>query len=319
MQLLDCFGIGIVMQDKDTDTDEVMIHCPALFPTADGEAKGSVNKMESQIKTPTGDTIASSGLSSNGIMMKWLPFNTNRITSPDVRKGSTVAVYKFKGSSKYRWMYFGMDGTLRLETVIMAYSASPNVNEDSPLTPDNYYIFTISSHQGKIALQTGQGNGEPTRFDITLNTKEGRFNLLDGEENLFALNSMQHAWRLSNQEKTIFGIDKKKMFLSAEDEILMKGTEHIGIKTKKLDIVADQQMNIQVGEVSTWKSPKIIIQGDISHTGNTEQQGNYAQQGKMTTSGGIVSQADVSAGGISVMKHKHGGVQGGPGMTEGPQ
>lgn len=303
MQLLECYGVGTVMQDKDTDTDEVMIHCPALFPTADGEAVGGTKEEESTIKTPTGDTFSSSGLSANGIMMKWLPYNTNRITSPDVRKGSKVVVYKFSGSNKYRWMYFGMDGTLRLETVIMAYSASPNVNEDSPLNSDNYYIFTISTHKKIISLETGQGNGEPTQYSIVLNTGEGRFNIVDGEDNLFALNSMAHVWQLSNQENTVLGIDKKKMYLNAEDEILINGTEHIGIKTKVLDIVAEKRFNLRVGEQTTIKSPEILIEGNIKQTGEYKITGN------------LESDSDVIASKVSLIKHPHGGVVPGPSNT----
>ena len=318
MHLLECFGVGTVLENKDTNTDEVMVHCPMINSAADGEALGKVSEEKTSIKTPTGDTIASSGLSSNGIKMKWLPFNTNRVTSPDVRVGSKVVVYKFQGTSKYRWMYFGMDGTLRLETVINAYSASPNVNENSPLNTDNYYIFMMSTHKGQVSLLTGQGNGEPTSFNITLNTKEGKFNLLDGEENLLALNSMEHCWTMRNQDKSIFSINKKKILMSAEDEILMQAKNHFGIKTKKLDIVVDEVFNLQVGEQTNWKSPKIFIEGDITHKGNVTQQGNKQQEGSQKSTGQIESDTDCVSAGISGKGHLHGNVQGGKDKSGGP-
>jgi hypothetical protein len=311
MQLLECFGVGTVLENKDTDTDEVMIHCPQLNAGADGEALAQVNEEKASIKSPTGDTIASSGLSSNGIKMKWLPFNTNRVTAPDVRVGSKVVVYKFKGHSKYRWMYFGMDGTLRLETVIHAYSASPNVTADSPLTPDNYYIFLISSHKGQISLLTGQGNGEPASFNLTLNTKEGKFNLLDSEENLFALNSMEHCWSISNQDKSRFAINKKKIYMTAEDEILLQAKEHLGIKTKRLDIVVGETFNMQIGEATNLKSPNIFIEGNITHKGNTQQQGDKTQEGYQKSTGEISSDTDCVSAGISGKTHRHDQVQGG--------
>lgn len=318
MQLLECFGVGTVLENKDTGTDEVMVHCPALNAGADGEALAKVNEEKTSIKTPTGDTIASSGLSSNGIKMKWLPFNTNRVTAPDVRVGSKVVVYKFKGHSKYRWMYFGMDGTLRLETVIYAYSSSPNVTADSPLTPDNYYIFLISSHKGKISLMTGQGNGEPASFNMTLNTKEGKFNLLDSEENLFALNSMEHCWSIQNQDKSQFAIDKKKIFMTAEDEILMQAKEHLGIKTKNLDIVVGERFNLQVGNETNFKCPTINIEGHVKHRGNVAQQGDKEQKGSHKSTGQIESDTDCVSAGISGKSHLHDKVQRGGDKSGGP-
>ena len=304
MNVLDCYGVAIVAEDKATDTDEVLVYLSSLYPEADGEVVATAEKKDVTIKSPTGDTHSSSALSSNAVMMKWLPFNTNRVTAPDVRKGSKVVVYKFKGQSTYRWMYFGMDGTLRLETVIYAFSATPHVKEDAPLTPDNYYIFLISSHTKKIQLLTGMGNGEPTNYAITLDTGQGGFSLVDGEQNMFILNSMKHFWSFSNQEKSNFAIDKKKIIASCEDEMLLRGKEHIGLQAKRID-VACETFDMSATSTATVTSPNIILNGNIQHTGDMTQTGTLSNTGGISSVGDMSSEGDVTASGISVLKHVH--------------
>lgn len=304
MNVLECYGVATVAEDKATDTDEVLVYLSSLYPEADGEVVAQAEKKDVTIQSPTGDTASSSGLSSNAVMMKWLPFNTNRITAPDVRKGSKVVVYKFKGQSTYRWMYFGMDGTLRLETVIYAFSATPNVKEDAPLTPDNYYIFLISSHTKKIQLLTGMGNGEPTNYAITLDTGVGGFSLVDGEQNMFILNSMKHFWSFSNQEKSNFAIDRKKIIASCEDEMLLRGKEHIGLQAKRID-VSCETFDMSATKTATVTSPSIILNGDIKHTGDMTQTGKLSNTGGISSAGNMSSDGDVTASGISVLKHVH--------------
>lgn len=304
MNVLECYGVAVVAEDKATDTDEVLVYLPSLYPEADGEVVATAEKKDVTIKSPTGDTHSSSALSSNAVMMKWLPFNTNRVTAPDVRKGSKVVVYKFKGQNLFRWMYFGMDGTLRLETVIYAFSATPHVKEDAPLTPDNYYIFLISSHTKKIQLLTGQGNGEPTNYAITLDTGQGGFSLVDGEQNMFILNSMKHFWSFSNQEKSNFAIDKKKIIASCEDEMLLRGKEHIGLQAKRID-VSCETFDMSATSTATVTSPNIIFNGDIKHTGDMTQSGTLTNTGGISSAGDMSSSGDVTASGISMLKHVH--------------
>ncbi len=72
MNVLECYGVATVAEDKATDTDEVLVYLPSLYPEADGEVVATAEKKDVTIQSPTGDTTSSSGLSSNAVMMKWL-------------------------------------------------------------------------------------------------------------------------------------------------------------------------------------------------------------------------------------------------------
>lgn len=321
MNVLECYGVGTVTMDKPTDTDEVQIYVKGLFPDAAGEATTTAETKDVSSQDPTGNAQSSKTLQTNSIAAKWMPMNTNRVTAPDVRNGSKVVVYKFAGTNKFLWTYFGMDGTLRLETIVYAFSASPKVDENTPVTPANYYMFLISTRNKKIQLLTGMGNGEPTSYAIELDTGEGRFSIVDGESNILTLNSMAHALSFINDEKTFFNFEKKNITMSCEDTTLLKAKENILIQTKKLKLKAEESIDIET-QSTTLLSPKIKMKGDVEHEGNYNQLGNYTVEGN-TAIQGAFSQfggaGNVTGGwkidGVTYLYHGHTGVQSGGSKT----
>lgn len=319
MNILECYGVGTVTMDKELNTDEIQVHVKALFPEADGEAATQVETKNVTTQTPTGDTTSSTTLQSNTVAAKWMALNTNRVTAPDVRKGSKVVVYKFAGQDVYRWTYFGMDGTLRLETVIYAFSASPKVDINTPVTPENYYMFMISTHQKKIQLVTGQGNGEKAAYVIELNTGEGQFSIVDSEDNIVSLNSIEHAFSYINAEKSFLNIEKKNFTLSCEDQGIIKAKNTLAIQCKDLQLKADNSIGIET-KTTSLISPKIYMKGDITHEGNYTQKGNTTIVGSFTQSGGA---GNVEGGwtidNIRYLGHRHGGVEKGGDKSSTPE
>lgn len=328
MDVLQCYGVGTVTQDKETDSDEVMVYIPSLFPEADGETVATTEQQDITTQSPTGDTISSTSLVSNSVMCKWMALNTNRVTSPDVRKGSKVVVYKFQGSDKYMWTYFGMDGTLRLETVVWAFSSSPNVDANTPVTPDNYYMFMVSTHKKMVQLVTGQGNGEAAAYSITVDTGNGQFGIVDSENNILTINSIAHALSFINDEKSVMNIEKKDITLSCENNMLLHGKENVQMQCTNLTIKADESINVET-KTTNWKSPVFNLEGDLFHRGNTEQEGNYEQlgnysvKGDMGLNGGFsqkggtgTSEGDWTIAGISYKGHWHQGQHGPTGVPQ---
>lgn len=304
MQLLECYGVGIVAQNKDPNSDEVMVYLPSLFPESDGEVVASVETQQTKTTSPTGDTSSSTTLQSNAVPCKWMELNSHRLTAPDVREGSKVVVYKFKGQNTFRWTYFGMDGTLRLETVVWAFSSSPNINENTPVTPDNYYILLLSTHNKTVQFLTGQGNGEPTSYSITLDTGNGQLGIVDGENNIISLNSMAHSFSVSNAEKSFINIQKTDIVISCENVLTLKGTNSLCIQCNGISMNSGASLSFDC-ENMTMKGKEINIKGDayiegnVKHVGNYLLQGDFAVSGKIGAQGGFVSGADYMLGTVA--------------------
>lgn len=311
MNILECYGVGTVAMDKDTNTDEIQVHIKSLFPETDGAVETTAETKNVTTQTPTGDTNSSTTLQTNTISAKWMGVNTNRVTAPDVRVGSKVVIYKFQGQNTFRWTYFGMDGTLRLETIIWAFSSSPNVNENSPVNSDNYYMMLLSTHQKKIQIITGQGNGEPTSYVLELNTGTGQFSIVDGEENVVSLNSMAHAFSYINAEKTFFNFEKKNITMSCEDTLILKATNKIMAQCKDMIIKATDSINVTT-QSTTWDSPTFNLKGNVMHEGSYTQEGDYTVKGNVGVTGGFNQsggQGNVSGGwsvdGVTYLGHRH--------------
>ena len=62
----------------------------------------------------------------------------------------------------------------------------------------------------------------------------------------------------------------------------------------------------------------LISPGGINIVGPINHQGDYIQTGNQNVTGKVVVSEDVVAGGISLVKHKHGGVQSGGAQTGAP-
>ncbi len=64
---------------------------------------------------------------------------------------------------------------------------------------------------------------------------------------------------------------------------------------------------------------RLTSPGGISLVGDITHQGNYTQTGNQDVTGQVSVSVDVVAAGISLVKHPHGGVMPGPGVTGAPQ
>ncbi|MBD2797249.1 translation initiation factor IF-2 [Xenorhabdus sp. 18] len=132
-----------------------------------------------------------------------------------------------------------------------------------------------------------------------------RHNLSDG----FAIVGPQ------SQARKIGGISTSSAQLRTDDGAayieLSPGSHNITVKTPgKLTATADSGTEIN--------SPEIVLNGNVTINGNLSQ-GMGASGGAATMNGPVTVKNDVTAGGISLMQHTHGGVKTGGGSTGGPQ
>ena len=313
MNLLNCLGVGMVASNKNTDTDEIMVYLPKDTPSQDGEVIAQTEEQTTEHTASTGDTKQSKVLSSNSVPAKWMRLNSHRVTAPDVRVGSKVIIYQFMNSNSYLWTQYGLDGTLRLETVVWAFSASPNVDENTPITPDNYYIVTMSSHKKKMELMTGQGNGEPLGFQLTYNFGEGWWGSMDSSMNIFMVNGVERSFTYTNQDKTTMSVNKKDFTLTNEGSTLINTKESITMNTKAYVVNASDSYDVRTNALTVGTQS-----ASMSSAGGWDVRGDVRLNGMFGGSGLITSQTDVQSNGISLIGHVHGGVQGGPSNTSTP-
>lgn len=182
------------------------------------------------------------------VTAKWLKFNTNRITAPDVRRNDQVLIWRLGNTDRYFWTDMNVSNVKRLETVVYAWSADPN----NPVKDDlsNAYFLEISTHNKSITLQTSQANGEPYGYTMQLNTADGVFQLVDTDQNIIYLNSADTIIGFKNAMETEFRLDKKNIHGYAPDSMFFKAEKTV--KWECTDFILNASKSISF-ETSAWK------------------------------------------------------------------
>jgi hypothetical protein len=329
VNLLNFVGMGTVMGTKDTNTDVIMVHCKGLFPTADGRLVANAQTVEQTSQNARGEDYTSKNLHTNFFPATWRNMESGaRLTSPDVREGSQVAIYQVSGQNGYYWTTQGVNSdTFRCETIVYGWSANPNLTENTPFNVDNYYTMKIDTRTGLMALRTAQSNSEKSAFDIQVNGMDGIVSIGGSQGNYFVVNDDEHSFTFQNADGSVININKQVFALYVKDKASIFADNQINIKTKELNIQAET-CNVDIG-LTRWKGEiqqtgnkeqvgDYTLQGAINHTGDTTHVGDTNQTGSQTSSGTITSQSDVIAIAISLLMHPHGGVQGGDGVSGPP-
>lgn len=217
-----CFKIvsmGIVAENKLLSSKKIMIVPIEDLNMVDGELRSNPELLETTSENRDGKVSNTSIAVDSAIEAIWLPFGSNRLTAPDVRRGERVFVWRSGDADQYYWTIAGLDDNLRkLETAIFAFSGTKDESETT-LNLDNCYYFEVSTHNKSITLQTSATNGEPFRYTVQINAGEGAFLVEDDAGNSFELESAENRLTLENADNTFIDIKAGKIAINANEEV----------------------------------------------------------------------------------------------------
>lgn len=324
MNVIENLGMGKVAATKQTNTGQIMVYLPGMFPMADGKVEATAEQREKKSQDAQGNTVNSNVLTSNAVPAYWKPMgDSNRMTPPDVREGSEVSIYQVKGQKKYYWTTWGVNAkTMRLETVIYGWSASPATDEniteeEEDFNIDNFYTLIISTHTGKATFRTSQKNGEKTIFEIMVDAMAGRVMVGGKEKNYLVFDDVAHSLMYKNVDKSVFMVDKKTITAYAKDKISLSADNEINLLTKALKFqtktwqVKAEKTQFDISSQFNMNCPVTNWEGKINLTGDIEQTGKHHATGL------ISSDTDVKSK-VSLNNHLTTGVKSGGDQSGGP-
>lgn len=230
------YSLGVVAVNKKRGSNTIEVYPQEVAPAVSGEITDHVTKLQAQVGNVDGNDAANLEIdTTTTIKAEWIPLgNTNRLTSPDVRRGEKVILLKYADSEIVRWMeYDAMHVLRRRET--LTWIVSNEANEDVPLTEDNTYFLTVSTHDKHITLKTTKSDGEPFAYTLELNTKQGFFCLTDDDGNYIFLNSKKRHIRAENKDRSFIELDKRIINIESRDEI--------NLKTRKYTLNANESIS----------------------------------------------------------------------------
>lgn len=233
-------SIGYVASDKPRDTHELQVVPVEITPQLDGELANVTTEMDVEGQDKYEEKYTVQVTASSTVTATWLPIGSNRVTSPDMKRREKVLLWQYADSDKYYWTPMGLDDDLRrLETVVYAWSATDDIDEELDIT-SNMYTLEISTHNGHITLHTTQANDEPFEYTIQLNTRDGNFFFTDNIGNTVKIDSEERQIRAINADDSEVNIEKTKIYAYAQEEIEVKcDGQLIGYVKDLVDITCD--------------------------------------------------------------------------------
>lgn len=257
---------GVVAVNKPRSSMEIDVTPLETIPLADGELTDASQETKVKGVDHDGSAFETSVNTAVTITARWLPMGSNRATPPDVRRGEKVAIYRFGDADKYYWTSLEYDAKLRkLETVIWQFSNTQD--EGAEATSETTYFIEVSTHDKIIHVHTGTSDGEPYGYDFVLDTKNGRFNLIDTLKNYFLLDSGEKLWRLLNADGSYAEVNKKDLNFYAVENFNVRAGKNINLyagENKMVTVVKEEVTKVggsravTVGESIRYTAPETM-------------------------------------------------------------
>lgn len=122
------------------------------------------------------------------------------------------------------------------------------------------------------------------------------------------------------RQKNIEVLARSTITLDAKDFIHIKAkmvnidASTVNLKASNFNITAETNVKGNISQIGNYS-----MQGNQSIAGNQTINGDSTSYGNQTINGSVSATVDITANGISLNSHKHGGVDTGGGSTSGPQ
>ena len=263
------YSWGIVAAHKPINSNTIEVYAVETFPFVDGEVTDAILD-----ETYSGTDSASSSFTAQlktsvSLSANWARVGeSNRLTSPDVRRGERVVIWRFADSDHFFWTTLLQDSKLRrLETVVYGFSSNPSVGET---TKDDYYFLEVSTHTGLITFHTTNKNGEFCTYDFQINTKTGYATLQDSLGNYLMLNSKETLTKIRNADDSYFEASHGNVTVSCPGTLTLKADKIVSQSAGSTSITAGSDLTAQASSISTASSGAYSATGaDVTVSGNT--------------------------------------------------
>lgn len=278
---LQFYSLGIVAANKKLTEDLIEVTPIEEFPMLDGEITDNIEQYEAKFQNANEEPFKVDVKTTASIKAKWLPINnSNRRTSPDVRRGEHVVLYRFADTDEYWWNTLKNDNRIRrLETVIYSFNNLSVENKEDDA--DSSYWLEVSTHRKIMHVHTSKNDGEPFAYDIQINAKDGKIVITDDVGNYFVLNSKENHIRLENATGSFAELNKGNVNINAP--------ENINMLASKLTMQISGEINMTAGTINRFANSLNDMGNTSSMGGNTTIKGNLSVNGNISNGGGVSS------------------------------
>jgi len=235
------YSLGIVVKSDIADPDNIEVTPIERVSMVNGLLKDFSKKFNVSLPDLQGIEQTAKLEGDAVLIAKWVPFgDSNRETAPNVQPSETVLLFTYADTQEFYWTTIFREPSLRRkERVVYAYSNMESGTK--AYDPNSSYWVLIDTLNKRIRLHTSSNDGEPTDYDITINTKEGIFTLEDELGNKIELNSVNG--KLTAVTKESIELTSKRITLNATEGVTVNGELSIEGDVKSSGRIIDQGGN----------------------------------------------------------------------------
>lgn len=257
-------SVGYIAENKSRQTNDVEVSLIELTPIINGELKGDIVTDICQGTDSKGNHFSATVKMANTVIATWKGEGTNRLTSPDVRRGDRVNIYRYGNNDKYYWepLEHVGESVKKRETVTHTFSNTIDEKDNKP-SSENSYVQEVSTHDKLVTLiQTSKSDGEKFKYTIQVNTKDNVIVLADDAGNFIQIDSNDSHIVMQNANGSLLEVFK--------DDINVKCKGTVKIEAGKL---------VDIKATDTKINSTTTITGITSIDGNTSIKGNVRNNG----------------------------------------
>ena len=316
---------GMVAENKPLSTNNILVSPSQRTPWLSGDMQSNVRSLSVETTDAQGNKVTASTNTDITHEATWLPTDSSWTTAPDVQRGEIVEIIRFADKNQYYWRERG-DGIAkrRLETKRLMISGSSTAGDPSEAT---HYMVEVSGHKGSINISTPMANGEVASYLFTLSGKTGMASLSDDSGREIVMDSPNDIIRMRNKNGTLFELNEQDVGIYALGNVgwWQKGTADISAKTfffratEDINFIAGRNINFSANKGTVTTTANTIIEnGVIQLNGPISQVSSSTGDFSANFKGQVNSEKDFVGKGISLVGHRHKGVQSGNDETNTP-
>jgi len=290
------YSFGIVVEDKTDDGDYIKVTPIEELPLVKGKLSEAAFNYDVSGTDHKGVNVTSNIKGVSYVIAQWAPLEcNNRNTAPNVYESETVMLLKYGSTDDVFWCDLFREPKLRrLENVIHSYS---NLEEKgTAYDQDSSYWTQISTRDQVIKLHTSNNRDEKVGYDITIDTANGTFELLDTNTNRMFLDSVNGDFKLFTTNS--IELDSQMIRINGQTYVRTTGPE---ITETGDHITNNGNQSIQYTSSGTWDA-------DSAATINLHK--------TTDVDGELIATGDVTGAGTSLNTHTHKYNPGSGGPTE---
>lgn len=255
------FSVGKVAENKHLSEDYIRVIPIEHTGMLHGELKSNEEIIQVKGIDKDGNEYDVATSTDTVIVAKWFPLDSNRISSPDVRRDETVLLWRYGDTDQFYWSSTNLHRPYRkLETVQWAFSGTQD-EDDGVVSDDNCYFAEVSTHTKTLTIKTSQANGEVCIYRIQINPGNGHITFKDDQGNFWLFDTVERLHHFENQDGTKLMLDKMEIYGYCKQRAKVRSETYIHATAPKIDLgeesylepsVLGDQMAIMMAKIEKW-------------------------------------------------------------------